>query len=383
MRKGPLDRRPATVQVVAEFGVLMPVSLGSVGGPMQVYITQTGTRYHGRTDQSCLENARGTTAVDLGVAIDGGLRPCLVCDAPQLPNSTEGDRRWLRAVDDWHRSGAFESMWEEAFARRILSRLTEITADDVEPQAYINSGSEAFKVDFLIPSAQVVLEVDGFAKSTQPISPTDLERRNRRDATLQSLGYTVLHFTNAQVQEEPSACADTVRAAVKGARKTQSPSTALNARAFGEPQRPAVTSAVPVTSVTSAVSGSSGMGLRLGFTIAAIAIVIFGVIIFVAMGSGGDSPSGASGAPDSTEAIQPEGGSMAPTATPERWVDPESQSACPTGYDFKANDNGLVHPPDNEPYYSKTTPERCYASLSDAQADGYELPEKYDGRWVQ
>ena len=38
-----------------------------------VYVTQTGTRYHARTDLTCMENARGFMAVDMDTA-DGGCR---------------------------------------------------------------------------------------------------------------------------------------------------------------------------------------------------------------------------------------------------------------------------------------------------------------------
>ena len=310
---------------------------------MQVYMTQTGTRYHARTDMPCMEKARGSTTVDLGVAVDGGLRPCLVCDAPPLPDSTEGDRRWLRTIDQWHTSGLFESIWEEAFARRILAKMSEVTADEVEPQAYINSGTDTFKVDFSIPRNNLVLEVDGFAKSGTTPTSVDVERRNRRDAALQAMGYTVLHFTNAQVQDEPKTCTAAIRQAI-----TRSASTSTTT-----PTPPAETTAVinDAFSSQAPAPAKSKRILVVGISVAGVALA--GLITFA----------------------------ITNTQTAPLWVLPETKFDCPRGFDFKANDNDLVHPPDNKPFYARTTPERCYATLGAAEAEGYTLPPKYDGKW--
>lgn len=349
---------------------------------MQVYITQTGSRYHARTDLPCLENARGHTVVDLGVAVDGGLRPCLVCDAPPMPDSSEGDRRWLRAIDEWHKSGMFESIWEEAFARRILARIDEVSVDDLEPQAYINSGSDAFKVDFLIASSHLVLEVDGFAKAGQSPTSVDLEKRNRRDAALQTLGYTVLHFTNAQVQEEPQACATAIRSAVAGSHKTPPPPTSAAPHTpvpVPAESRPATTiraAGSPTPSSVSTAPRTSQRGLLIGLSVAGV--VIAGVLALVVLSSASNSTGSDATAPTDSSGTSFDVAATQPSAD-KSWVLPLTDLDCPAGFDFKANDSGLVHPPDNEPFYSKTTPERCYATLSDAVGDGYKLPPQYEG----
>lgn len=72
---------------------------------------------------------------------------------------------------------------------------------NVEPQAYITVGAESPQVDFLITNARLVIEVDGYAKDRSPPTSSDMEKRNRREAVLMAHGYTVLHFTNAQVQQ--------------------------------------------------------------------------------------------------------------------------------------------------------------------------------------
>jgi hypothetical protein len=53
-----------------------------------------------------------------------------------------------------------------------------------------------------------------------------------------------------------------------------------------------------------------------------------------------------------------------------RWLAPVD-GACPEGHPIKANDNsGIYHVPGGRDY-ARTRPERCYASESDAVADGY------------
>lgn len=353
---------------------------------MQVYITQTGGRYHARTDLTCMENARGFIAVDLGVAVDGGLRPCLVCDAPPLPDSTEGDRRWLRTIDEWHRAGVFESIWEEAFARRILARMDELSADEVEPQAYINSGSDAFKVDFRIPRSHLVLEVDGYAKAGQAPTSVDLERRNRRDAALQAMGYTILHFTNAQVQDEPQACTAAIRAAVVGSAGISSKTPAAPLlRATTPPTAAAVSEATsppppPVESAAAADArpAKTATGRVIGLRVAVVALA--GILAFAAVSAlnntSTDVPS-----PSTTVSGPAAVDSAPPPQDGPVWVLPATKYDCPPGFEFKANESGLVHPPDNEPYYGKTKPERCYETLTDAEADGYTLPPLYSGEW--
>ena len=59
-----------------------------------------------------------------------------------------------------------------------------------------------------------------------------------------------------------------------------------------------------------------------------------------------------------------------PAATTASWVEPVD-GGCPEGYPIKANDNsGIYHVPGGR-FYDRTVPERCYASATDAEADGY------------
>ncbi len=237
-----------------------------------VFVTQTGRRYHARTDLECMEKARSFQPVDLATAADGGLQPCITCDAPTLPGVTEGDSQWLRRIDDWQRAGQFDSLWEQVFARRVLARTASITADDVEVQTYIKAGGDTYKVDFFIPKARLVLEVDGYTKDNTPPTPTDAEKRNRRDAALQSQDMQVLHFTNAQVQHEPTICRRQV-------------SAALDSRVAAPPQA-ATPSPVAVEN-----SKSSRTPLYIGLALAAL--VVAG-LLFAAIQAGlgsTDSPN--------------------------------------------------------------------------------------------
>jgi very-short-patch-repair endonuclease len=186
-----------------------------------------------------MSKAKSFQAVDLETAADGGLQPCIGCDAPSPPGVTEGDSQWLRRIDDWHRAGQFDSLWEQVFARRILARISGITVDDVEVQTYISAGTDTYKVDFFIPKARLVLEVDGYAKGGTPPTVTDNEKRNRRDAALQTQELQVLHFTNSQVQHEPNICQRQVTAALSArvATPVQAIASAVNVEELTESSR--------------------------------------------------------------------------------------------------------------------------------------------------
>ncbi len=51
-------------------------------------------------------------------------------------------------------------------------------------------------------------------------------------------------------------------------------------------------------------------------------------------------------------------------------VSPASRWNCPAGYPIKGNQSGIYHVPGGA-YYSRTTPERCFATEGDAQRAGY------------
>ena len=320
----------------------------------KVYVTQTGQRYHSRTDLACLEKAHSIADVDLDTAIAGGLAPCLVCDAPAAPGVSEGDTRWLRTIDDWARSGTFESFWEQAFARRVLAQLPQLSSDAVEPQAYVTVNGENFKVDFLIPTDHILIEIDGYAKDGAAPTPTDLERRNRRDAALQSAGYKVLHFSNAQVQQEPASCRTQIAAAL-----SVSPprfSTASSSPVVAStPQTPVRSADQPPTPPAAPSSAPSRVPVAIWIAVGLGLVAMFAVIVVLisATGSGGSEDTATSG---STTPVNGE---------------------CPSGYPYKGNINDagefIVHAP-GQRFYDPTDPEMCFDSLDSAIEAGFRAP---------
>ena len=61
-------------------------------------------------------------------------------------------------------------------------------------------------VDFLIPSANLIIEVDG----SQHYSPQGMESDAKRDAGLRSEGYEILRYSNADVMQNLPGVADDI-----------------------------------------------------------------------------------------------------------------------------------------------------------------------------
>jgi hypothetical protein len=87
-------------------------------------------------------------------------------------------------------------------------------------------------------------------------------------------------------------------------------------------------------------------------------------------GAKGSSTTSASPAHVAPPAVEPAPAGSPTGDQPPTWVAPVD-GACPDGYSVKANDNsGIFHVPGGR-FYERTVPERCYARVEDAQADGY------------
>lgn len=84
---------------------------------------------------------------------------------------------------------------------------------------------------------------------------------------------------------------------------------------------------------------------------------------------GGQAASEAAPAPNWRPIAQ--GGVQAgPTPAPApTWVEPVD-GQCPAGYPVKVAASGIFHVPDGRSY-DRTTPVRCYADTTAAEADGY------------
>jgi hypothetical protein len=61
---------------------------------------------------------------------------------------------------------------------------------------------------------------------------------------------------------------------------------------------------------------------------------------------------------------------VVPAATPEPWMQP-IDGGCPEGFPVKVNTtSGIYHVPGGR-FYDRASPQRCYATAEQAEADGY------------
>lgn len=313
-----------------------------------VFVTRTGSKYHARADLECLENARDPHLVDLETAADGGLRPCIVCGAPELPDRSESDIRWLRTVDDWQKRGVFESMWEQAFARRVLAQIPDLDCDHVEPQAYVNASGATYKVDFLLPQRNIVIEIDGYAKDGSPPSQVDLERRNRRDSALHTAGFTVVHFSNAQVQSEPSACVEQIAGLLSEVHRRQEAPTGDD-RESGS----ASSTEQPSHAESRPRSPSTRWGIWAGIGALVVILLVALIAAFVPRSSGTNAQSSDG---SGSQECQP--------------INGECPNNCPIKGNINDDDEIIFHIPGQQ-FYERVTAERCFATTEAAKSGGF------------
>lgn len=72
--------------------------------------------------------------------------------------------------------------------------------NDVRAQA----GIGAFRTDFLLADARIIIEIDGFSNHSRE---ADITRDRQRQRWLQAQGYQVIRFSNAEVRQEAALCA--------------------------------------------------------------------------------------------------------------------------------------------------------------------------------
>jgi len=347
---------------------------------VNVFITATGSKYHLRDDLECTQKAHGLSSVDLDVAGDMGLGPCISCGAPAAGEMSEGDGRWLRTIDDWQQKSLLETRWESAFARRVLARIPDLSSDDVQPQAYISADGKQTKVDFLIEKCNLVIEVDGFRKDGEALSQTGVERRNRRDSALTSSGFMVIHFSNTQVSLEAQDCARQIQNAMEKASLTSPVEFDVDEKQTG----------------FDSISQSQGNRVAPSL-ILVVALVVFGVVIagvtYFVVGRG------ASQVAEQAQTVEPAVSSsefpiessdttVAPAeavdvgnsipAEAVSWVEPISKSECPANNLIKGlikggpnpDGNDFIHVPGGK-FYETTSFTRCYSSAELAFKDGF------------
>ena len=344
-----------------------------------VYITPTGRKYHARTDQECMRNASACEEVSVNDAHAMGLQPCDMCDAPRASGVTEEDVRWSRAIESWDNEGKFaKSKWERAFASKVLSKVSSLSPDDVEPQARILAGGKYQSIDFLIESARIVIEIDGGDKSGSGPSPADLERRNRRDADMTASGFQALHFSNHQVAQQPDDCLQ----------KVENLLTAHQTPSSVEPASPpTAATTTPTSPPTLATPAADQPTSKRGFAIYAIGGGVGLVVALVAVIAIGNSSTTSdtnletgtqtNSAVGQTDEGQTEANSGDAASSETRWVEPLNDE-CPADYPFKGKIKGgsepdgddFLHPAGGK-FYDITEPNRCYAIREDAYADGF------------
>jgi len=251
-------------------------------------------------------------------------------------------------VDDWQKQGVFESMWEQAFARRVLAQIPHLDCDHVEPQAYVNAKGATYKVDFLLPQRKIVIEIDGYAKDGSPLSQVDLERRNRRDSALHTAGFTVVHFSNAQVQSEPTACVEQVAGLLLEVQRRQEAPT-IDDRETGSESDTKVLSKAE----SRPTSGRSRWGIWAG--IGALLALLF-VALTIAYLPRGDGTSA-----QSSDGIGPQEGQPI-------------NGECPADFPVKGNindeDEKIFHVPGQQ-FYDRVRAERCFATPDAAKSEGF------------
>jgi very-short-patch-repair endonuclease len=136
---------------------------------------------------------------------------------------------WDQASDTYtslearQRGPFFESPVELAFwlawftARSIWrSDLSDNDAFVARPQYQTESRGRRYRLDFAFvgDNVKVAVEIDGHEFHER--TPEQVERRNERDADLQSEGWTVVHFSGRQVLRNPEACTERVHGAICG-----------------------------------------------------------------------------------------------------------------------------------------------------------------------
>jgi hypothetical protein len=277
-------------------------------------------------------------------------RPCMVC----WPHES-GWTSWLPVTlaTEQHSGATDGSPFEVRFLEDVLMK-----ADGVKPTwVSVQPGVERrvgapLRPDFVIqPPDQrpIVIEVDGYRKSSQP-GPDDQGARNRRDAELESLGYRVQHFSNKQVIHEAEWCRRRIgELLVSGHAPAEEPKPTIVT-----PERPVAAplpaSVSPAAAAQQEISSSSG---KRGWWIA-VGAVVAAAVAWAAMSSGFDDT-----ADD-------------PTA-------PTSSGECPDDAPIKGNvsESGekIFHAPGWE-FYSRTGAEECFSTPADAEAAGYRASER-------
>jgi hypothetical protein len=213
----------------------------------------------------------------------------------------------------------------------------------------------------LIMNRRIVIEVDGYQKNGQGPTPSDVERRNRRDSALQARGYRVLHFSNAQVRQEPDACRQQLERAIHAADETSKP---VGPVGDDEARRSALRSTQGANQSQGAATTESSRNTRLviiGAALLGVVIAIASVAILSAGTSTPTSKSETSPSEDTGDFAQPINGQ------------------CPPSFPVKGNDadsgERIFHVVGQQ-FYERTYAEICFRTPAGAESAGYRASER-------
>jgi very-short-patch-repair endonuclease len=79
--------------------------------------------------------------------------------------------------------------------------------DPVYPQYRVQIGSQEYSLDFGIPTLKIGIEADGEIFHS---SPEQVQRDNARDAKLQQQGWTILRFTDTEIETKGQQITNTI-----------------------------------------------------------------------------------------------------------------------------------------------------------------------------
>lgn len=96
--------------------------------------------------------------------------------------------------------------------RQLLDQLNQYRSNGlirypITPQFEVKFGSITYPIDFAFPHLKIALEADGEAFHS---SPKQIEHDNERDARLAQLGWTVLRFTDSEIEDQAERVMSTV-----------------------------------------------------------------------------------------------------------------------------------------------------------------------------
>ncbi|AKL74012.1 Protein of unknown function (DUF559) [Actinobacteria bacterium IMCC26256] len=302
------------------------------------------------------------------------------------------------------------------FVEKVLRKVIGLSPESVTHQvAFKDVQGGNRRIDFVIADAtmarQIAIEVDGLNKTGEPTTHRDNDNRNSRQNALTAAGYTLVRYTNNQVNNKANDLIAEIENAIAKERAELLRLERLSSdTAHGVASKVAVDTAVvhaatrvagaeaarvgeavateatkryleekghlatPAASRPATVAPKSSSNGGVIAAVIAVAVVVILIIAISSGGGGGGSSGGGGGSnnndsqPNSSEVTDPPISST-PSINPDG-VAPASYQSCPSDYPLKGNQTGIYHSPGQQ-YYDQTSPQQCFATPEDAERAGY------------